>query len=111
MQLSRKPSLLEIRLLEILIKKSTKPIPENWQKELLVCPMNDGGMGSLRLFPQGQIIENRTMGEQASDFQFSDRDGVEVIATLNLDQDGNLYELDIWKTNFERLLDLPYFNR
>ncbi|WP_421750901.1 DUF6984 family protein [Croceimicrobium sp.] len=36
-----------------------------------------------------------------------DADGVEVIATLYLDKDGSLFELDLWKTNFEPLLILP----
>ena len=34
-------------------------------------------------------------------------DGVEVIASLNVDVDGVLFELDIWKTNFEKLVKLP----
>lgn len=39
--------------------------------------------------------------------QFTDIDGVEVIASLNVDVDGVLFELDIWKTNFEKLVKIP----
>lgn len=47
------------------------------------------------------------MGRQISEFQFTDIDGVEVIASLNVDVDGVLFELDIWKTNFEKFVKLP----
>ena len=30
-----------------------------------------------------------------------------VIASLNVDVDGVLFELDIWKTNFEKFVKLP----
>lgn len=107
MELSRKPTIQEERLLELLVKKSSIAIPENWKDGLLVCPMDDGEMGSLYLFPQGKVIEGRVLGEQISDFQFTDLDGVEVIASLNVDNNGNLFELDIWKTDFGKLLKFP----
>lgn len=107
MELNRKPTLEEVKLLEFLIKKSSLAISQNWKENLLVRPMNDGGMGGLYLFPAGRIFEDRILGKQISDFQFVDLDGIEVIVSLNVDTDGNLFELDIWKTNFERLLELP----
>jgi hypothetical protein len=107
MEISRKPTIQEERLLEHLVKKSTVLIPDNWKDGLLVRPMDDGEMGSLFLFPQGNVSEGRVLGEQVSDFQFTDIDGIEVIASLNLDNEGGLFELDIWKTNFEKLLKLP----
>ena len=105
--LNRKPTIEEERLLELLVKKSSTTIPENWKDGLLVHPMDDEGMGSLYLFPQGNLVEGRMFGKQVSDFQFADLDEVEVIASLNLDNNGNLFELDIWKTDFGRLLKLP----
>ncbi|MEC3882013.1 DUF6984 family protein [Parapedobacter sp. 10938] len=63
--------------------------------------------GGLYLFPQGKKIEHRKLGEQVSDFQFTDVDGVEVIASLNVDTEGQLFEVDVWKTNFEKLLRFP----
>ena len=99
----------EERLLEVLVKKSSLVIPKDWKNGLLVCPMDDGAMGSLYLFPQGKIVEGRILGEQVSDFQFTDIDGIEVIASLNVDSDGNLFELDIWKTDFGKLISYPDF--
>lgn len=107
MELNRKPTLQEERLLELLVKKSSIAIPKNWKEELLVYPMDDGEMGSLRLFPKGKITEGKILGEQVSDFQFTDLDGVEVIVSLNVDNEGNLFELDIWKTDFGQILKLP----
>lgn len=109
MELTRKVTQQEERLLQILIKKSSVVISENWKEGLLVKPMNDGGMGSLYLFPKGKIIKDRILGKQVSDFQFKDLDGVEVIASLNLDNNGNLFELDIWKTDFSNLIKFPDF--
>ena len=107
MELSRKPTIQEERLLDLLVKKSSIAIPENWKDGLLVRPMDDEGMSSLYLFPQGKVIEGRVLGEQISDFQFTDLDGIEVIASLNVDNNGNLFELDIWKTDFGKLLQFP----
>jgi hypothetical protein len=107
MELSRKPTIQEEKLLELLVQKSSMAIPENWKDRLLVRPMDDGEMGSLYLFPQGEVIEGRELGEQISDFQFTDLDGVEVIASLNVDNNGKLFELDIWKTDFGKLLKFP----
>ena len=107
MESNRKPTIQEEQLLELLIERASFVVPKDWKNRLLVCPMDDGGMGSLYLFPEGILVENRLFGEQISDFQFTDTDGVEVIASLNIDSDGNLFELDIWKTNFGKLLKFP----
>lgn len=69
--------------------------------------MNDGGMGSLYLFPNGVIIEKRSFGKCVSTCQFTDKDGVEVIASLNVDKNGELFELDIWKTDYSPLISIP----
>ena len=79
----------------------------------MVSDMQDGGMGGLFLFPSGIPREGRVFGRQASDYQFLDKDLVDVIATLNLDQFGELFELDVWKTDFSNLIQFPveYFDR
>ena len=69
--------------------------------------MNDGKMGSLYLFPNGEVKENRILGKQISEFQFKDLDDIDAIASLNIDQNGELFELDIWKTDFSQLIKLP----
>jgi hypothetical protein len=107
MESNRRPTVQEERLLELLVQKSSREIPKDWKNGLIVRSMDEGAMGSLYLFPQCKIAENRILGEQVSDFQFTDTDGIEVIASLNVDNDGNLFELDIWKTNFGKLIRLP----
>jgi hypothetical protein len=106
MESNRKPTLQEERILDLLVKKSTLILSDDWKDELLVCPMDDGEMGSLYLFPKGIITKDRIIGVQVSDFQFTDSDGIEVIASLNLDENGNLFELDLWKTDFSKLIKL-----
>lgn len=103
----RKPTTAELRLLKTLVQKTSNLIPPSWEENLLVKPMKDGGMGSLYLYPEGAIKEDRIFGKQVSEFQFTDEDGVEVIASLNLDNNGDLFELDLWKTNFDVLVRLP----
>lgn len=82
MKLNRKPTLKEERLIEFLIEKSSLVISGNWKKELTVCPMNDGMMGSLYLFPKGDTMTKRRFGRQISDFQFKDIDGIEAVVSL-----------------------------
>ncbi len=107
MKPSRKPSILEQQLIELLINKSSMNIRCNWKESLWVKPMKDGEMGSLLLFPNGKIEENRLFGKCVSEHQFTDKDGVEVIAALNIDNEGELFEIDIWKTDFSPLISLP----
>ena len=71
---------------------------------LLVEEMNDGGMGSLLLSPRPSTPRARRFGKQAADCRFLDADGVVVIASLNLDKAGELFELDIWKVNYAPLI-------
>ena len=72
--------------------------------QLVVSPMRDGGMGSLQ-FASGTA--RPTFGREASACQFEDEDGVLVSATLNIDQHGRLFELDVWKVDFSALQKWP----
>ncbi|MCW3467040.1 DUF6984 family protein [Chitinophaga nivalis] len=107
MPLTRKPTPQEASLLTRLIHTSALSLPENWRETLSVAPMNDSGMGSLYLFPQGKVIVNRQFGEQVSESQFTDRDGIAVIVSLHTDEQGELFELDVWKTDFNPLISFP----
>lgn len=72
--------------------------------ELLVTEMPDGGMGSLNFHSQSA---ERHFNGAVAEGQFRDADGVLVIVTLNVDTEGNLYELDVWRTDFEPLQRWP----
>ncbi|MFD2888296.1 DUF6984 family protein [Chitinophaga cymbidii] len=96
MESIRKPSSQELRLIKFLVCRAVKPLPANWESDLMVQPMQDGGMGSLTLFRHGYAVGKREFGEWSSEYQFLDSDGVSDIASLNLDNNGELFELDMW---------------
>jgi hypothetical protein len=103
---NRKLTPQEENLLELLVQKSNSDFTD-WKNEISVAEMNDGEMGSLKLFPKGISDSNRIFGKQVSEVAFHDSDGVMVIASLNIDSAGELFELDIWKTNFGKLIKFP----
>ncbi len=67
----------------------------DWQSSLKVEDMDDGGMGSLRLALSNKVEDADTPRAVASDLQFTDADGVEVIASLYLDASGTPSELSV----------------
>lgn len=104
---SRKPSSDELRLIEFLIQVAQIKMPKDWKIKLTVETTNDGGMGSLVLSMKGFKEQPRQFGKQISECSFTDLDGIKVIASLYVDQNGELYELDIWKVNYSPLLKIP----
>lgn len=105
----RKPSEHELRLVRHLVANSTDlHLEPNWPQTLRVQPMLDGGMGSLRL-ASGEAVQeaDRTIGRRVAELRFTDADGVSVLASLNVDQSGQLLELDFWKTDFSPLIRFP----
>jgi hypothetical protein len=75
-------------------------------EDLRVAPLDDGRMGGLKLIPHG-ALDNRKFGREAAAVEFDDVDGVKVIATLYVDQQGWPLELDMWKTDFSPLQEIP----
>ena len=73
--------------------------------ERLVEDMKDGGMGSLR-FKDADNRERR-LGKKIAEAEFTDEDGIPVSAVLNLDDKGQLFELDMWKVDFSALKRYP----
>lgn len=73
-------------------------------KQISVDGMNDGGMGSL-LFCS--LDSQRSIGREIARQDFFDEDGVSVSAVLSVDNYGNLYELDVWKADFSKLIGFP----
>ena len=74
-------------------------------QECLVRDMADGGMGSIQFCKHSS--QERTFGQQIAEGSFHDADGVLVSVTLNVDQDGDLFELDLWKVDFSPLIRYP----
>ncbi len=71
----------------------------------LVTVMSDGDMGSLRF--ETMESQERHLKTVISEAEFTDNDGVLVSITLNLDQNGQLFELDVWKVDFKPLISFP----
>lgn len=104
----RRPTADEGRLLLELARIAHIDDPERWLDALKVREMKDGGMGSLELAVPAQngIRSGGSVISKAS-VQFADEDGVQVVATLNASEDGVPFELDIWKTDFSPLKQIP----
>ncbi len=69
-----------------------------------VVDMDDGAMGSLCF---ASNAEGRKYGRTVSEGWFKDSDGVPVLVSLNVDRDGDLFELDSWKVDFSARNRLP----
>jgi hypothetical protein len=69
-----------------------------------VQEMADGGMGSLRFVCERS---DRRFGSSIAEAEFVDDDGVLVRIVVNVDERGELFELDIWKSDFSSLKRFP----
>ena len=67
--------------------------------EILVRSMNDGGMGSIEIYPDGVHADKRQFGRVVSEIQLLDTDAVPVVVSLHIDSAKNLYEMEIWKAD------------
>ena len=65
--------------------------------------MDDGGMESISFDIDGVSEFGKTLIEA----EYKDSDGATVLITLTADKNGNLYELDFWKTDFNKLVEYP----
>lgn len=99
---------LEIAFVTSLLEKSSlKLLGHEALSHIYVEDADGGGMGGL-IFISGK--QGRKLGRDIASREFTDQDGTKVIATLSLDNFGDLYELDVWKTDFSRLLSFPQNN-
>jgi hypothetical protein len=73
---------------------------------LLVEEMNDGGMGSLRFISKSN--KKSILKDEVSIINLKDADGVPVRFALNLNTNGEIYELDVFKGDFSQLKQFPY---
>lgn len=106
--LYREPTQAEMRLLSALAERAVQSLGKNWLDGIRVASLDDGGMGSLKLLPHGcPVSSSRKFGDEVASISFIDRDGVEVIASLYVDGQGRPFELDTWKTDFSKLLQVP----
>ena len=63
--------------------------------------LGDGGMGSIQLSARGEHLTDLVEAD------YKDVDGREVLITLSANQYEELYDLDIWKSDFSPLQRYP----
>lgn len=103
----RRPSIKEMYLIDYLVQKGNFHIQDDWKDNIMVHPMNDGNMGGLTIYQNDLINEDRHFGSMISDVQFNDVDQSIVLVSLYIDNNGKLFELDVWKIDFRPLIDFP----
>ena len=62
----RKPNPEELRLIKFLVQKASLNMSEGWERSLTVSCLNDGGMGSMKLYmslPPKEIISTIFVSE------------------------------------------------
>ena len=104
----RSPTTDEARLLAELARIAGIEHPEAWVENLRVQEMDDGGMGSLEFDVPKILPGGRYAAHYRAAVQFTDADGVPVIASLVVREDGVPFELDIWKVDSNGLIRIPY---
>ncbi|MGB2638232.1 MAG: hypothetical protein WAN32_04730 [Candidatus Acidiferrum sp.] len=60
-------------------------------------------MGSIRFVQP----DTRAFGKALAEAQYVDSDGIPVSITINVDQNGQLFEVDFWKVDFSPLKRYP----
>jgi len=103
----RRPTIDESRLLRELAALAKCDNPDAWVETLRVREMDDSGMGSLEIECPSSPHADRKVTICRAAIQFTDADGVAVIASLNAREDGVPFELDMWKTDFTKLIRIP----
>lgn len=76
---------------------------------LKVREMLDSGMGSLYIEHPQKTRDSRRFGRRIGEILCHDSDGIDVLVSLNVDKDDDLYELDIWKTDFSPVIKLGFW--
>lgn len=103
----RRLSNREAVLISYLISKANYRYDGDISETLFVTEMDDGGMGSLELYPNNEIKEKRSFGKIISECQFRDVDWVPVSACLLVDKEDRLFELDMFKGDGSKLICIP----
>lgn len=97
----------EVELVSLLLRKAgDSGTLLNRLSSMGVREMSDGGMGSLYFISETRPPEQRRFGQRIAEMQFNDADGVPILASLNIDKEGDLYELDVWKTDYTPVIRL-----
>ena len=91
----------EYVLMKYLVTHSDEKIPDNWADDLLVSVRDE--TGSLLLYPSGASDNGRILGSNVCECCFRDLDGILVFASLSLDRQKRLFELNFWKEDYSKI--------
>ncbi|MFC0821213.1 DUF6984 family protein [Moraxella marmotae] len=93
----------ELKVIKYLLSFVKLPYKINTPiKKILVTDLNDGGMGSFEFF--GKTKSKRTFGMPLIEADTYDIDGRKVMLQLSVDNEGYLYQLDSWTSDFNPLV-------
>jgi hypothetical protein len=101
--LSRRLRQEELDLLGAILKESD--IGTSLSTDVQVRDLNDGGMGSIEFLCES--INAPRQAKCIAEADYMDSDGIPVSIAINVDQNGKLFEIDIWKVDFGRLRTYP----
>jgi hypothetical protein len=77
----------------------------NGLRDMMVEEMDDGGMGSFRFVNKNMPLGK--FGRQISEITLLDEDRVPVSFAIFLDKDGDLFEMNVFKADYSRLVKFP----
>jgi hypothetical protein len=106
----RKLSNKEQEVLEFLVAHSeivNKRGIHEWLANCECRELSDGEMGSIQLINASEDNLKTKFSHAVVECEFTDKDGVKVIISLNISNNGYPYELDFWKVDFEPLIGYP----
>ena len=95
----------ETEVLEALLGMVPSNAKPPVEAELFAVDLRDGGMGSIRFTDKSD--RPRKMGSELVTAHYIDEDQTPVIISINLDQEGRLFEMDFWKVDFASLKRYP----
>lgn len=76
---------------------------------LQVLKLGNEGLFSLLINKKNEVYNiNRCFGKQISEIKLLDTDNKEIIISLYLDKQNNLYEIDFWKADYSNILIFEY---
>jgi hypothetical protein len=96
----------ELELLTALLSRVPMAERPHPGEHILAVDLKDGGMGSIRIVTERDNPARR-MGRELVSANYVDEDGVLVSISLNLDEDGKPFEIDMWKVDFSPLRRFP----
>ncbi len=106
MMIVRKLKQDEVALITWMIKNTVEgPNIIRELDKISVEEMDDGGMGSLKVVVNGE--DRRIYSRDLAKADLWDMDKVPLFLSVNLDTDGNFFELDIFKADNSPLKKFP----